>query len=48
MNVIKSIAYMMLFSAGFIAVKSVTNTTMVKVQNFIGGSSTNGNGNGGV
>jgi len=47
MNVIKSIAYMMLFSAGFIAVKSVTNTTMVKVQNFIGGSS-NGNGNGGV
>ena len=47
MNILKSIAYMMLFSAGFIAVKSVTNTTMVKVQNFIGGEKTNGS-NGGV
>tara|TARA_R100001509_G_C4698617_1_gene159257 strand:+ start:344 stop:487 length:144 start_codon:yes stop_codon:yes gene_type:complete len=47
MNVVKSIAYMMLFSAGFIAVKSVTNSTMVKVQNFIGGAETS-NGNGGV
>jgi len=45
MNVVKSIAYMMLFSVGFIAVKSVTDGTMKKVQDFIGGSeSTNGNG----
>lgn len=43
MNIIKSLAYMMLFSVGFIAVKSITDGTMQKVQDFIGGTeSTNG------
>ena len=43
MNIVKTLAYMMLFSVGFIAVKSVTDGTMRKVQDFIGGTeSTNG------
>lgn len=37
MDLLKTIAYMGLWSVGFIAVHSLTQSTMMKVQNFVGG-----------
>ncbi len=37
MDIIKTGVYMFLWSIGFIAVKSVTDNTMGRVQGFIGG-----------
>lgn len=37
MDIIRTISYMFLWSVGYIAVKSVTDNTMGRVQGFIGG-----------
>jgi len=37
MNLVTTTAYMFLWSVGFIAVKSLTDNTMGRVQGFIGG-----------
>ncbi len=38
MDIFKTGAYMILWAVGFVAVKSLTDNTMGKVQGFIGGS----------
>ena len=38
MNALKTGAYMLLWAVGFVAVKSLTDNTMMKVQGFIGGT----------
>ena len=37
MDLFKTVAYMGLWSVGYIAVHTLTQSTMLKVQNFIGG-----------
>lgn len=44
MNVGKTIAYIALWSVGYIAVKAVTNKPMQSIQDFIAGSNNVGNG----
>lgn len=39
MDILRTFAYMMLWSVGYIAVKGVTDNTMGRVQGFIGGNS---------
>lgn len=37
MDLLKTISYMALWSVGYIAVHTLTQNTMMKVQDFIGG-----------